>query len=840
LEDTRLNGLISTLPEPIKEQLSTLINKEDGITPLNIIRADQKNFKYAALKAEVDKALGIAELYEFAKGFLPSLKISKNAIRYYADLAEQYAVSRLRRLSRPQQWLQAWCFVYHRYQQIMDHLITSFIYHTRDIMSDGKIYADKAMAEHSSGLIVDLPKLAKFLKWFPKRKSGLNHEELNQAAYHILPEEQFPALAQFLEGSVFDKKAARWAFYLESSRQFALYLRPIMLTVPIVFYKKDSDIMRLIDLLKTHYGAGKSPASFKLPSDLEDTISRTMIPYLKENPTDEHIDPHLFEFFVYQKMYRRLKKGLLCCNESVSYCDIDHDLVDDAMVDNVDEIANEFGYPKIPIYCGSHLDEVLNLLDNTWDRTTKRISSGENTGFIIKKTKAGEQEWSLDYDSLDKLEDAFFKTLPQVEIPDVLMHIGDHADMWRAFTHMKTRYHKKRRTVSLVVNACVLSDAFGIGEEKMADMSDFSHNLLRSTHEDFVRVDTLCPANDIASNILHALPIFKEWNLMDLRLLADADEQKLPTSESTIQSRYSKKFLGKEPGISVYTLIANFVAVYAKNIGPNEYEGHSLYDVIYGNKTDIDIDMVTGDNHSLNQLNFVILDSIDVEYVPSIKNVKEATNDLFSVKSIENYAGIICPNGVIDKNLIKSEERGILRVLLSLLLQENTQSNIVRKLNSSARYGRLKKALFEYNKVLKSTHILNLIDNMALRKAIRAARNRTEAYHQLQGLIRKVYRGVFKGKKIVNNRVSAHAVRLVANCIIAYNGIILNTTYEKMVKDGVSQDIIDEFIRISPIAWAHIAFTGKYSFKKSNDEIDIKAMVEALEKHLKLHFWKVS
>ena len=61
-----------------------------------------------------------------------------------------------------------------------------------------------------------------------------------------------------------------------------------------------------------------------------------------------------------------------------------------------------------------------------------------------------------------------------------------------------------------------------------------------------------------------------------------------------------------------------------------------------------------------------------------------------------------------------------------------------------------------------------------------------------------------------------------------------------MLKDGVSQDIIDEFIRISPIAWAHIAFTGKYSFKKSNGAIDIEAMVEALEKHLKQHFWKVN
>jgi hypothetical protein len=177
MEDARLDGLISVIPESKKEQLSVLINKDDGITPLNAIRLDQKNFKYKAIKAEVDKALGLAELYEFAKSFLPSLKISKNSIRYYADLAEQYAASRLRRLSKPQQWLQALCFVYHRYQQIMDHLITSFIYHTRGIMNEGKIYAEKAMAEHSSGLVVDLPKLARFLKWFPNRKHNFRTYE---------------------------------------------------------------------------------------------------------------------------------------------------------------------------------------------------------------------------------------------------------------------------------------------------------------------------------------------------------------------------------------------------------------------------------------------------------------------------------------------------------------------------------------------------------------------------------------------------------------------------------------------------------------------------------------
>ncbi len=156
-EGNRFNQLVLLIPLGQQEQLSELINREDGITKLNIIRADQKNFTYTAISAEVEKVLTIADLYKFAKDFLPTLLLSKNAIRYYADIAEQYAASRLRRLSRPQQWLHALCFIYHRYQQIMDNLITSFMYHIRAIAVDATAYAEKAKAEYHSGLIVDLP-----------------------------------------------------------------------------------------------------------------------------------------------------------------------------------------------------------------------------------------------------------------------------------------------------------------------------------------------------------------------------------------------------------------------------------------------------------------------------------------------------------------------------------------------------------------------------------------------------------------------------------------------------------------------------------------------------------
>ncbi len=59
-----------------------------------------------------------------------------------------------------------------------------------------------------------------------------------------------------------------------------------------------------------------------------------------------------------------------------------------------------------------------------------------------------------------------------------------------------------------------------------------------------------------------------------------------------------------------------------------------------------------------------------------------------------------------------------------------------------------------------------------------------------------------------------------------------------MVAEGTPKSIIDEFIRISPIAWSHIILTGRYSFKKSSGKIDLKGMLNTLEAKLRMTIWK--
>ena len=231
-------------------------------------------------------------------------------------------------------------------------------------------------------------------------------------------------------------------------------------------------------------------------------------------------------------------------------------------------------------------------------------------------------------------------------------------------------------------------------------------------------------------------------------------------------------------------------------------------------------------------MNFVALDAIDTEFTPSFASLKDQVNNLYSTRPVDEYSGFFKPKSQVDISLIKSQKREILRVLLSLILQHNTQATIVRKLSSHRRNLILKKALWEYNKIFRTTHILNLINDEELRKNIKKARNRTEAYHQLQRTIRKVHSGVLSGGRAMENELYNHASRLVANCTIAYNAILLSNVYERLLWKYGKEKAEKIMHKISPVAWQHINFVGRYKFLSKGDDINFESLADVLIEEL--------
>ena len=96
-----------------------------------------------------------------------------------------------------------------------------------------------------------------------------------------------------------------------------------------------------------------------------------------------------------------------------------------------------------------------------------------------------------------------------------------------------------------------------------------------------------------------------------------------------------------------------------------------------------------------------------------------------------------------------------------------------------------------------------------------------------------MYYGIFRSKRISGQDVSTQAVRLVSNVIVAYNAMILNNLYEKMKANGATTADLEKFLRISPMAWIHITFTGRYHFNDKEVSVDLQKIILILEKQLK-------
>ena len=69
-----------------------------------------------------------------------------------------------------------------------------------------------------------------------------------------------------------------------------------------------------------------------------------------------------------------------------------------------------------------------------------------------------------------------------------------------------------------------------------------------------------------------------------------------------------------------------------------------------------------------------------------------------------------------------------------------------------------------------------------------------------------------------------HSPIFVITPTIAYNSIILNDLAKKY------PNLKNSIRKISPIAWRHINFTGKYTFKKKKKLFSFDEIVEKLKK----------
>lgn len=143
------------------------------------------------------------------------------------------------------------------------------------------------------------------------------------------------------------------------------------------------------------------------------------------------------------------------------------------------------------------------------------------------------------------------------------------------------------------------------------------------------------------------------------------------------------------------------------------------------------------------------------------------------------------------------------------------------------RKNKTRRALWEYDNILKSLYLLDYIDSLPLRQNVQRALNRGESYHQLRRAISHANFGKLRFKSELEQQLWSECGRLIANCILYYNASILSNVlaYREYIGDLQGVEVLK---KISPVAWQHINLYGRYEFRKFSEPINIDSIVQQL------------
>jgi len=435
--------------------------------------------------------------------------------------------------------------------------------------------------------------------------------------------------------------------------------------------------------------------------------------------------------------------------------------------------------------------------------------------------RQGKTVWDYGRHTQEPLRhEPFFDAIERTDIDNLLLYVDRRTDFMAAFEHVLGRYQRGKASKPVTI-ACLMAYATNIGLGRMAEISNLTYQQLSTTAANFIRLETLREANERIANATARLPIFRYFDIGEA-VHSSSDGQKFEAAIPTINARHSAKYFGLKKGVVAYTLLASHVPLNARIIGANEHESHYVFDVLFNNATDIVPDTHSTDTHGTNQVNFALLRLFGYHFAPRYRDFRrKIESGLYGFNHPNQYRGYpLKPIRKIKEGLIISEWPNIERILLSLALKTTTQSVIVSKLSAYRRKNRTKQALWEFDNIIKSLYMLDYVDSPALRRNVQIALNRGESYHQLRRAIAYAHGGRFRVRSQHEQEIWNECAQLIANAVVYYNSLILSEVLRELETQRMLATA-EDLKRVSPLAWQHINFYGRYQFDSDTPPINI-------------------
>jgi TnpA family transposase len=831
-ERNRLSRMLSeSLSDNEIFALQKLLLEENTLSGLAALKQDAKDFKARMMTAEREKLATIKPLYQIAKILLPKLKLSKQNIHYYSSLAQYYSIHDLRKRLKPEQtYLYLLCYIWQRYQQLNDNLIDSFCYHLGQFDEETKEKAKVEFSQHAVSQQNEWIVMKRLAHFFvdDHLSDDTRFGVVREHVFRIVSRDELRSKVGNPDEKPRKEIDFKWRIIDKLGQRFKNHLRPLVMVLDFSSTIPNSPWLAAIEWFRNIFSQQQSLHQRLFSECPAGTIPKRLRSYLLENNSgdnkNEKIQADRYEFWIYRQIRKRFKAGELYLEDSIHHRSLNHELVS---LSEMDSQIQQLDIPALREPIEKQLDNSFAELHTLWMDFNNELSQGklkhlrydESTKTLhIKKSKE---------DADEELQHHFYQQLPLCDITDVLQFVNERCHYQMAFNHIQPRY-AKQNTNGNYLNATIIAQAMNHGNLNMAEISDISYDILQDNYKSRIRLPTLKAGNDLISNDIANMPIFPYYSF-DLEILyGGVDGQKFEVDTPTTKARYSRKYFKKGKGVVAYTMLANHIPLQVELIGAHEHESYFVFDIWHNNTSEVVPDVITGDMHCINKANFALMHWFGGKLFPRFTDIEAQRNHLYTGCDLSEYKDcLIQPIGQINRQLIEDEWPNLQRIIATLGLKEITQSILIKKLCTYSQENRTRKALFEYDKLIRSIHTLKYFRDVKIQRDTHRSQNRIESYHQLRAAIAQAYgRKQLTGMTDTAIEISNQCGRFVANAIIHYNSAILSKLREKYEEED-NQKALAILKKISPVAWRHIHFQGYLTFSDSV-VIDLDAIIEKL------------
>lgn len=335
LSDERLRLgriLAERLDDTTITELDKLIERDDTLSRLAVLRQDARDFGWRQMVHEREKRAILEPLHRKACDVLPELNISQQNLLYYSSLANFYTVYDLRNLKPGQTRLYLLCYAWIRYRQFSDNLVDAMFFHMKQLEDESRSVAKQLMADVQEKHRRETSKIGRLLSLYVDDSvpDPTTFGEVRRRAWKIMPREALKSTAQRMSVKPVSRLALQWQAVDGMTALIRRHLRPLYLSLDLTSVVRDSPWVEALYWLRMVFGKKQTLSQLSLEECPPETLPARLRPYLLEYGEDGEptgLNAGRYEFWLYRQIRKRFQAGEFHLNDSLRHRHLSDELI---------------------------------------------------------------------------------------------------------------------------------------------------------------------------------------------------------------------------------------------------------------------------------------------------------------------------------------------------------------------------------------------------------------------------------------------------------------------------------------------------------------------------------